>query len=366
MFWKKKNNFEEEFDFSYDNNKKSENNCQDLLFEQANNKFEIKNEYDDDSEEGKLLFEIKGKPLKCDEDNKIYDSNIKIYENCFEINLEDNEDTIFFEDILDIYIQEPIINDVTSRTTVIDYFDQGELEYYYLTDYVFPDLSKTMENLLKNRLTNFEDNYKYPKTIQWFIACSALNYIYNDLNYKIFGGANKTPKIAVNYRIDLYEKFHVNKKADFYSNLGNLYEGDNMDRFLEIVENIDEMDDDEIAIGERELVAHIQQKCGENGIWALDLQRLIVYCADGYISDYISYEDALDWCLKAGKRLQEKYSSWDEFMESFILGCSWREEEPLDDENTYAYMCQHVYAFYKNRNDNPWAIDWDTSLKKEW
>ena len=277
------------------------------------------------------------------------------------IELDGEKDHIPLEDIFDIYIQEPITEDVTSRTTVIEFYEAGDTNWYELEDETFPNLAAKMESLLKTSWRHFEDKRKYPDTVKWFLACQAIMSIAGGQNPAIFGGAYKNPDTSASQREVLYESWGFNKKEDFAAMLPKLYEGRAMREYEAELRNKRSLDCDRLA-----LIESIETNCKTKGVWAWDLQRLIALCGLGYISDYISYEAALDWCLKTGQKLQSIYSSWDDFMQSYLLGyCYWSEDD-IDDEDSEAYMRKGIYAFYQNRLDSPWQISWNHVLSKEW
>ena len=290
-------------------------------------------------------FEIEGIPRR--ERFRKRRSYIAVSDNAVFIELDGEKDHILLEDIFDIYIKEPIVEDVTSRTTVIEFYEEGDTNWYELEDETFPSLAEKMSSLLQTNWRHFEDKRKYPDTVKWFLACQAILSIAGEQNPGIFGGAYRNPDTAAAQREVLFDSWGFNKKEDFMAMLPKLYDGRSA-RQYETDPNSN------------------RDRLNNKGIWAWDLQRLIALCGLGYICDYISYEDSLDWCLKAGQKLQNIYSSWDDFFESYLLGyCYWSGDD-LSDDDSEAYMRKGIYEFYKNRPDSPWNIPWNHPLKKEW
>ncbi|MDR0510766.1 MAG: DUF1266 domain-containing protein [Rikenellaceae bacterium] len=67
--------------------------------------------------------------------------------------------------------------------------------------------------------------------------------------------------------------------------------------------------------------------------------------------------------MRAGRRLQETFGSWDEFMRCYLLGyCFWSGEAP-DDEQGEAATRRRIYEHYKHLRRNPWQTEWGTELK---
>jgi hypothetical protein len=89
---------------------------------------------------------------------------------------------------------------------------------------------------------------------------------------------------------------------------------------------------------------------------------MILLCAYGFLCDWLSWEDSLNWCLKAGQKLQSLYRSWDGFIDCYLHGyCAWSGES-LDDEDSEAYERKQVYEHYKKLRVNPWQVAWDCPL----
>jgi hypothetical protein len=122
--------------------------------------------------EPRLLFEIEGVPRRRGLKKLI--SFISITENDIFIELDGETDFYSKNVIFDIYIKEPIVEDVTSRTTVIEFFEEGEQGYYELEDATFPSLSYQIEKILNNEWSYILEKHKYSDTIKWFNACNAI------------------------------------------------------------------------------------------------------------------------------------------------------------------------------------------------
>ncbi len=127
---------------------------------------------------------------------------------------------------------------------MVEFYDEGEQNWYELEDETFPGLAAKMEALLKNKWTHFADKRKYPDTVKWFIACCAPVYISSELNPAIYGSAYKEPENITAQRKELYESWGFNKKADFLEMLPKLYEGRAMQTYSKDWENFDQLDED--------------------------------------------------------------------------------------------------------------------------
>ena len=312
------------------------------------------------SENQKPYFEINGKPIKRNFFRK-YRSYLAVYSDYIEIEMEGNHDIIQLDDIDDIFIKDPIIEDIDCRTVLIDYFEDGQRMQYTLEESTYEGVAEEMAEVLATKWTHFVEKYSYPATVKWFIACTLTIQISSELNPNIFGGQYKYPDVIKSQREGLAESWGFKSREDLLEMLPKLYEGRAMNQYLQKLENINTLDSDN-----KELINTIRNTCGDKGIWAWDLQRLILISGLGYVSDYISYEEALDWCLKAALKLQSIYSSWDDFMQGYLWGyCFWSGDD-MDDEDSEAYQRRQIYEFYKNKKGFPFTVSWNHPLTCEW
>lgn len=87
----------------------------------------------------------------------------------------------------------------------------------------------------------------------------------------------------------------------------------------------------------RALYDEITRAGGERCFRAWDWQRLSFISSLGYLCEWLSYEESLSWCLRAGQKLQALFRSWDQFMRCYLLGyCFWAREDPADGDSETA------------------------------
>jgi len=305
-----------------------------------------------------LLFEIEGIPVK--RMFKKARRYIAVYADGIHVMI-DGDEFHSLEDIFDIYIKEPVIEGVECRQTVIEFHEKETACYYVLEDSVFPGLSDQMEQVLENNWSHIAQKHDYPETVKWFNACCAVIHIVSGLNPHIFGGTYKTQEIVAEQRKGLQISWGFNNKDDLMNMLPQLFDGRAVMQYREQVAN-----HASLSPSERMLFRQIANQGGERCLWAWDLQRLIFLCALGYISDYISWEDALDWSLKAAKKLQPLFRDWDDFMNCYLLGYCYWSGDNLNDKESHAAERKRVYEYYKKLPNNPWMTTWNLPLKCEW
>ncbi|MDR1331834.1 MAG: DUF1266 domain-containing protein [Tannerella sp.] len=310
------------------------------------------------SEYGRLLFEIKGKPKWYR--LKRHRSHVSVYAGGIRIEMWGNDDACAHRDIYDVYIKEPAIEGVDSRTTSIDFYREGAQYSFDLEDDTFPGFSEQMERALENEWSFILEKRACPPTLKWFMACTAINSIECESNPCIFGFVEPEPEEASAQRLELYEDWGVNNRLDLLGMLPDLLDGCDVKQYAE------NLNDREVPdVDERALLEQIEREGGARCIWAWDLQRLILLCELGYVSDYLTLEEAWDWSLAAGQKLQGLYGSWDEFMRCYLLGDCFQYGESPEDESSQAYSRRYIYEYYKKRPNSPWNVKWDLPLAKE-
>lgn len=104
----------------------------------------------------------------------------------------------------------------------------------------------------------------------------------------------------------------------------------------------------------------------EDVITAWDLCRINELCGDYYICGYMTYEEAMDISLENSLYLQEKYSSWDELMNSYILGYQFWQSDPCATDDSPTLERYRYYELLLEMQDGPYSLDWNMELKKEW
>lgn len=104
----------------------------------------------------------------------------------------------------------------------------------------------------------------------------------------------------------------------------------------------------------------------EEAIAAWDLCRINQLCGDFYICEYMTYEEAMDISLKNSLVLQDMFSSWDELVDSYMLGYQFWKSDPALDDDSPTMQRYHYYEQLRDLDDGPYTLDWDMKLEKDW
>ena len=85
-----------------------------------------------------------------------------------------------------------------------------------------------------------------------------------------------------------------------------------------------------------------------------------------YVGGYYTYEEAMDKSLELGKELQSMFTSWEDFMQSYMYGfVYWSKSDPTKPQSEFQYRAG-IYQYLNSLEDGPFKMDWNMELKKEW
>ena len=70
--------------------------------------------------------------------------------------------------------------------------------------------------------------------------------------------------------------------------------------------------------------------------------------------------------LENSKNLQQMYSSWEEMMDSYMMGYQFWQSDPAVTEDSQTLKRYGYYETLRAMDDGPYTLDWDMELKKSW
>lgn len=262
-------------------------------------------------------------------------NEITVYADCIEFILDGEEETVEKEDIINIYIQEPITPDVTVRTTVIEHYadyedeDEREEESFTIEDDRFPNFSYKMEEALEKEWHFVKERKRMMDTERWINTANAVFLVTDECDLETWGGMPITPE-AVEAKAEMLESsWHIKNERD-------------ADKMVKSLLNF---------------------RTGVKGLEGWDLQRAIHVSCSAYICGYYTKEKAFDYALEAAKKLQEVFSGWDAYMKSYLDGyCYWSGED-INNSASEAYNRLQIYLGLQKLKNNPFRIDWNMPLQ---
>jgi hypothetical protein len=207
---------------------------------------------------GRLLFEIEGVPRR--RFMKKLRSYAALYEDAVEIELDGVRDLYTRHDVSDIFVKEPLVEGIDSRTVVVEFAEEGEQNWYELEESTFPEIASKIEMALEREWAFIADRRNYPDAVRWLTACCAVVSISGEENPFIFGGTYREPENAAAQREVLYDSWGFNNRQELLAMLPLLLDGRAVKQYREA--------------GMRQ--AAIKREGGERCLWAWDLQRCIL------------------------------------------------------------------------------------------
>ncbi len=310
---------------------------------------------------GKFIFEIEGKPQKKGWLKKTK-SHLAFYEKGIVIEELGDYIEILKKNIANIYYSAPMVGDYDCVTVEIDHFDEGEHNTYPFDETTWNGISARVDKLLDNEWNDFrKPKTEAPDNVKWFNAVNAVITLSCEGDSELFGGDIKSPEIASNCREDLFEFWSVNVRQDLLDCFEKLYAGRSAEQAKEIIEEIVKSggDPNKLSEGNR---YELEWRQSKNAI-AWDMARMIRIASLGYLADYVSYDEAISYCIVAGKKLQGLFHSWDDMFFNYMQGyIYWSGEDPKDEESE-AYLRIKIYEWLKKQPKSPYRIYWYTDLE---
>ena len=214
-------------------------------------------------------------------------------------------------------------------------------------------------------------------TIKWINASYAILTEVNGQDYTVFGGMSASKTNALMMQASLEQWWDVTDRKSADETLEWALTEGHRTGFVEFGEYLDEFGLSELAEEERlpfmqycfELeeeeaqymldMYDMYKQYGAEAIDAWDYCRALNLLSFYYIAGYYTEEEAMDKSLEIAKDFQSKYSSWDELVDSYLRGYEYWAEESSDER-------RDIYEDLKTRKDNPYAVDYNTSLEKTW
>lgn len=156
-------------------------------------------------------------------------------------------------------------------------------------------------------------------------------------------------------------------RVEFTADLAEIKEIGLLDVSREDIIKMNTENNIQVEDGNRLLtVVDAYSKYGEHAIDAWDYCRAIQLLGDYYVADYYTEQETLDKSLEIAKMLQQSYSSWDDLIQSYLYGYQYWQEDDAADQTSGTAQRRAVYDKLKEREDNPYQIDWNLELTKTW
>ena len=222
-----------------------------------------------------------------------------------------------------------------------------------------------------------------PDTVLWFNATYAPLTYSNGGDWRIVGGMEPTSYNKSLTQVLMNRDWSVDDRESALETLDWLRDEGHRETYRKYqaeLEELDLLDLDSEAFMEtlldselegytfRYVIIYFLYQDGEDeeAMAAWDLCRLNQLCGDFYLCGYLTYEEAMDISLENSLLLQSMYSSWDELVESYMLGYQFWQSDPCLTDDSPTMQRYHYYEVLSEMNDGPYSLDWDMELTREW
>lgn len=214
-------------------------------------------------------------------------------------------------------------------------------------------------------------------TVRWFNASYAILTDANGWDYNLYGGLEMNEDNQAGVKQLLDEWWGVTDRTSANENMDWILSEGHRTGFADDMAYLESEGISEVAPEERadfifsgwemtqeqaEAMAasyNVYEEKGAGAIDAWDYCRALNLASYYYIAGYYTKTEALDKSLEIAKEFQPKFSSWDEMVDSYLYGYEYWEEESGDERRA-------IYEDLLEREDNPYAVDYNTELVKTW
>ncbi|MCM1267020.1 MAG: DUF1266 domain-containing protein [Bacteroidales bacterium] len=216
----------------------------------------------------------------------------------------------------------------------------GATEYaHYLILYAASEIDDEAAALFDRICTSFtetapeaETAAMLPDTVQWFNNTFAVLTVQNGWDLSLYGGLphDEYGKGMAEYLLESAWEVTDRESAD-----------ETLDWLLEEGHRVSLQEEYDIdAAG-----------------W--DYSRAMMLLSYYSLTELYTEEEALDQSLEIAKTIQNSFDSWDDFMESYLIGYEYAMEADSAER-------REIYEQLKASSENPFQLDWNTPLEKSW
>ena len=214
-------------------------------------------------------------------------------------------------------------------------------------------------------------------TVRWFSASNAILAAVNKQDYTKFPESEPTAVNKTQYAAALEQWWSVTDRQTADETFDWLLSGGHRSDFMEDTAYLEDIGLGDIPAEERrgwlfdnfeisdadalyytQMYAYYEEH-GEHAIDAWDYCRALNLLGFYYAAGYYTKEESLDKALEIGRIMQPVFDSWDDMVDSYLMGYEYWTGESSDER-------RRVYEDLKGRDDNPYTVDYNTKLEKTW
>ncbi|WP_252214730.1 MULTISPECIES: DUF1266 domain-containing protein [unclassified Clostridium] len=153
--------------------------------------------------------------------------------------------------------------------------------------------------------------------------------------------------------------WNIKNRDDLESTIAWLFNEGHNEECMELMKIYKENpESNRIKKKQKELFDTLCSEYENQGILAWDICRICNLAGWGFLSGYISYQEAIKVSVDACKVLQANYTSWDHMMNSYFCGLAFWNGPAQSSPKSRAQS----YNLTKQSKDSIYNIPWDTDL----
>lgn len=216
-----------------------------------------------------------------------------------------------------------------------------------------------------------------PDTVRWFNASYAILTELNGWDYNIFAGLPANDMVKEMEIQSLEQWWSVTDRQSADETLDWALTEGHRTEFVENMQQLEQAGMGEVApegrkdfmlanfqVTEEEAQTYVNdyamyEQYGAGAIDGWDYCRAMNLVSFYYLAQYYTEEEALDKSLEIAKTIQPLFTSWDELVDSYLRGYEYWADESSQERRS-------VYEDLKSREDNPYEVDYNTTLEKVW
>lgn len=212
-------------------------------------------------------------------------------------------------------------------------------------------------------------------TIRWFNATYAVLTQLNGFDYNIFGGIPFNIVSKEMQKLSLKHWWNVTDRNTAEETLSWILEEGHRAKFSDLNSELQKIGFEQISDKEIFLMENLNitkekaQECcnfykmyknyGKGAIDGWDYCRALNLLSFYYIAGYYTAKEALDQSFEIAKQIQEKFTSWDDLIASYMRGYEYWIKKSSKER-------QEIYEEMKGRKDGPYQLDFKMELRKTW
>ncbi len=228
-----------------------------------------------------------------------------------------------------------------------------------------------------------EEVESLPDTILWFNATYAPLTYSNGWNWRLISGLKQTESNVEMQKALLASSWEVYDRESALETVESIKTKGHRSKCRECMEELEELgmlDISEEAFYERFMESGIEEHAGRyviayymyqagmdaDAMAAWDLCRVNQLYADYYFCGYMTYEEAMDASLENSLTLQKMYTSWEDMVDSYMLGYQFWQGDLALTEDSPTLERYSYYEMLQKMEDGPYSLDWNMKLEKSW